>query len=241
MNKEVSADLKFLKFIFEKNKLYLFPSLVILLSIVLFFQFVFPQFRTLLSVRNQAQEANLRLNNLKNNLNILSNINEDSLDSQLKTVNLALPVNKDFSGILSAIYYASGETGAILGSFSFQVGDILESGNGGQLENISISLPITADMAKVNEFAQVISNTLPLSDVSLIKIGNQVSTVNLSFYYKPLSAIDSAVSGEVSISPLSQNDISLINELSDFKNRPSFSNVLVNANASSSAQPPSPF
>ncbi len=240
-NKEVNADIKSLKFIFERNKFYIFPVIIILFGIILFFQFVIPQFNTLLSVSKEAQVASMRLGSLKENLDLLANISENSLDSQLKIVNLALPANKDFSAILNDIYYVSGKTGVNLGSFSFQIGDLSESGDGGKLSTIDVSLPVSADIAAINNFAETISNTFPLSEVSLIKIEEGISTISLSFYYKPILSIGSITSGDTRINPISQKGLELIKRLSGFENAiSSFSNQPL-IDASQSAKTPNPF
>ena len=216
MSEKINVDLKSLKFIFDRNKFYILPVVILLSCIVLFSQFIIPQFETLLMVREEAKEASLKLETLKESLNILVNTSEDSLDSQLKILNLALPLNKDFEGILNSIYYASQKTGVKLGSFSVQIGDLSEAKNNEKFSTISISLPIDAGVAAVNSFVEIINNTVPLSEVSVIKIGDKTSTINLSFYYKPLGSSKS--SEDIRINPISKKGLSLINKLTGFDN-----------------------
>lgn len=216
MNEKINADIKSIKFIFDRNKSYILPCVVVLICIVLFFQFVIPQFIALISAREQAKEASLKLGVLKENLNVLANTNENSLDSQLKILNLALPLNKDFTGILSSIYYAAQKTGVGLGSFSLQIGDLGKEEMNDKFSTISLSLPVNSDIAGANSFAEIIGKTVPLSEVTLIKIGERASTVNLLFYYKPLGATH--IKEDVRINPISQKGLLLINKLSDFGN-----------------------
>ena len=107
MNEKINADLKSLKFILNKNKVYIFPIVVILVSIMLFSQFVIPQADALLAAREEALATSLKIETLKANLDILTNINEETLDSQLKTLSLALPLSKDFFGILNSVILLS--------------------------------------------------------------------------------------------------------------------------------------
>lgn len=215
MNEKINADLKSLKFIFDRNKPYALASIIIFACIILFFQFLIPQFNTLLTARKQAKEASLTLALLKENLNVLTNSNENSLDSQLKVLNLALPFNKDFTGILSSIYYASQKTGVSLGAFSLQIGGLSEDKNNDKFSTISLSIPVNSNIAGVNGFVENISKSLPLSEVTLVKIGETISTVNLAFYYKPLGVVNSVQS--VRVNPVSQKGLSLINELTSFQ------------------------
>ena len=121
MNEKINADLKSLKFILNKNKVYIFPIVVILVSIMLFSQFVIPQADALLAAREEALATSLKIETLKANLDILTNINEETLDSQLKTLSLALPLSKDFFGILNSVYSTVQKTGVDLGNFSFKI------------------------------------------------------------------------------------------------------------------------
>ena len=214
MNEKINEDIKSLKFIFNKNKPYIFPIAIILVSIILFWQFIIPQFGALLMARKEARETSLELEALKDNLNVLTNIDEKSLDAQLEVLNLALPLNKDFSAILNSIYNASEKAGVIPGSFSFKIGDLSRSENDDNFPVIKLSVPINSGITAVNNFVETISKTFPLSEVYLIKIGGTSSTVSLSFYYKPLGA--SNYNQDSRISPISQKALTLINQLSEF-------------------------
>jgi len=215
MNEKINADLKPLKFIFDRNKFYILPVVIILICIILLFQFIIPQFNALLKTQEEAKDASGKLETLKEDLNVLVNTSENSLDSQLKILNLALPLSKDFNGVLDSIYYVSQRTGVNLGAFSLQIGDLSEAIKNEKLSTINVSLPIDADVAAVNSFVEIISNTVPLSEVSSIKIGDKTSTINLSFYYKPLG---SSSSKDIRINPISKKGLSLINKLTGFEN-----------------------
>ena len=221
MNEKINIDLKSLKFILNKNKAYIFPIAAIFISIILFLQFVIPQFRALLEVGKEVRETSLRIKTQKANLNILTNIDEETLDSQLKILNSALPPSKDFIGMLNSIYSTAQKTGVNLGSFSFEVGDLTKSVSGDDFPVVKLSIPIVnSGVAGVNSFVEIINKAFPLSEVELIKIGGVSSVVNLSFYYKPLDA--SSYNQNVSISPISQKELMLINQLEEFENTPSF-------------------
>lgn len=219
MNEKINEDIKFFKFIFDKNKSYVFPIVIMLVSIMLFFQFVIPQVSLLLKTRKEAKESSLRLETLKENLDVLINVNEETLDSQLKILNLALPLNKDFIGILNSVYLTAQKAGVNPGSFSLKIGDISKSENDDNFPVIKLSVPINAGVTEINNFVTAISKTVPLAEAYLVKAGNISSMVSLSFYYKPLGA--SNYSWDAHISPISQKGLTLVNQLSGFESVPS--------------------
>jgi hypothetical protein len=215
MNGKINLDLKYIKFIFAKNKAYLIPIVVMLISIALFFLFVIPQFKLLLKVQNDAKESLLKLETLKKNLNVLTGIDEDTLDSQLRILNSALPLSKDFAGILNSIYVAAQKTGVSVGNFSFKIGNLSQSESNEKFPLIKLSVPVNAGVGAVNSFVGIISKTLPLSQISFIRMGDASSTVDLSFYYKPLGA--SSYSQDVVIRGISQEGLNLLNKLNEFE------------------------
>lgn len=214
MNEKINADIQSLKFIFSKNKAYIVPVVVIFISIILFFQFVIPQFNAFLVIRKDAQAASSKLAALKANLSLLVNVNDETLDLQLKTLSVALPTKKDYIGILNSIYLTSQKTGVNLGNFSLKIGDISKSDSADKLQVVSLSLPINSSIAAVSSFIDAIGSTLPLVEVNSVKAGNVSSTVNLSFYYKSLDL--SKYNQNIHVGPISQNGLIIIDKLNKF-------------------------
>lgn len=220
MNGKINADLKSLKFIFERNKSFILPSIIVMVCIIIFLQFVIPQFGILFAAQKEAKQASLKLQVLKENLNVLANLDEKSLDEQLKVLNLALPLNKDFTGILNSIYYVSQKTGVSLGNFSLQIGELAGTAKKEDFPSISLSVPVNANAIGVNSFVETLSKTVPLSQITLIKVGSITSLVKLSFYYKPLGF--SKLKEDMRVNPISQKGLEIINRLSLFENISSF-------------------
>jgi hypothetical protein len=185
---------------------------------VLFLEIIIPQFKELLAARKEAKESSIKLEVLKKNLDVLTNIDEKTLDSQLKTLSLVLPSNKDFVGILNSVYSSAQKAGVSLGGFSLAIGDpyLSKSENSNNFPVVRLSIPINADVATANNFIKIISKTAPLSEAYSIKVGNAFSTINLSFYYKPLDV--SSYSQSVRVNPISQKGLTLVDQLSKFDN-----------------------
>lgn len=237
MNEKINTDLKSLKVIIDLNKFYIVPVVVILISIALFFQFIVPQYNALIVAKEEAKKESQKLEILKKNLDVLGRIDENSLDSQLAILSLALPLNKDFAGILNSIYYVSQKTGINLGNFSIQIGDLSKSEDLDKFPTIKLSIPIEADIVAINSFIDTLNKTLPLSEVSAVKATNISSTINLAFFYKPLGSTVSDV--ENVVNPLTQEGLLLIDKLSGFENTLISSQSIPDA-SSSSQQLPNP-
>lgn len=234
MNEKINADLKSLELIYKRNKSYIVPAVIILVSIILFFQFVIPQFGALFKAREDALVVSSKLEALKANLDVLTNINDEALDSQLEILKSALPVDKDFVEMLNSVYSTAQKTGVDLGSFSFAIGDLSKSENGDNFPAVKLSVPINAGITAMNSFAEAISKTMPLSEIQSIKTGNVSSTITLSFYYKPVDT--SGYSQDVRVSPISQRGLTLINQLNQFESASSPSEPLAPIATSSAAQ-----
>jgi len=215
MKNKVNLDLVSLKFIFDRYKSYIIPVVIILVSVILFYQFVIPEFSALREAQREAKELSQELEVMKSNLNVLSNIDEDVLDSQLEILTLALPLNKDAIRILNSIYATAQKAGVSLGAFSFAIGDISKSENTIDLPVIKLSVPIEADVVGVNSFIEIINRTVPLSEISSVQIGNKSSKIELSSYYKSLA--DSSYNPKARINPVSQKELTLIDQLNGFE------------------------
>lgn len=215
MENRVNTDLQSFIIIYNRNKHYIIPFIVIFICIGLILQILIPQFKTLSEVKEEAEKASQRLTELKEDLNILSNLDEGILESQLKTTTFALPINKEFGGILNALYSAANSSGVNIGKFSFQVGDLAKSDQKDtKFPFINLTISIGNDVEAVNNFINRIGKTLPISDVSFVKIDNKISTLSLLFYYKFLPVSD--VQKDVRILPITNEKLLLFSKISDF-------------------------
>lgn len=235
MNNKVNIDADTLKFLYAKYKEFLVPIMVMIASIILLIVFVIPQFLFFLSSIDAVNEENAKLSILRNNLNTITNASDLTLDSQLEITSQALPLAKDYAGILNALAIASKTSGAYLGNFEFQVGDISKTQqNQSGFPFLKMTLNVNGDIKTVSNFINSLSETFPLSEITGATIGNGISTLNLSFYYKPVPA--NVISNNMPINPVSKEGLNLISKLSLFNN--SFVNPpLYNASPSGKTNP----
>lgn len=230
MGSHVNTDIESIKIIYDRNKHYIIPFIVIFVCIGLIVQIILPQFRTLLEVRKEAENASQKLSELKNDLDVLSSLDERILDSQLKTTSFALPISKEIGGILSALFSAANASGVRIGKFSFQVGDLAKSDQKDtKFSFIELTILIDNEIVMVNNFIDIIGKTLPISNISFVKTEKETSTLSLLFYYKLL---DPNLQKDVRILPIPNEKLQVFNKISGF-------NSALSGNVSSQLATPS--
>jgi len=215
METGLNIDLATLKFLYKRYKEFTIPAVVILVCFILLIKFIMPQFQAVFSLSREAKKDLRSLSVLKNNLNVLSRLNDSALNPQLQIVNAALPTNKDFIGIINAISFASSIAGVSVGDFALQIGDILNvPTDNNKFSSISLNLSINGSIDDINKFIEALYKTLPLSEVSSINMGNTSSSVAVSFYYKPLPPISYSDGAPINLIP--NSGLKIIDTLSNF-------------------------
>jgi len=242
MKKKVNIDSTTFWFLYRRYKEYLLPVGVILVCILLFLLVIIPQFQNFLDTQGQAKSEANKLIILKNNLNLLTNMDESQLDSQLQIVSVALPPNKDFEGILNGISVAANRAGVFLGDYEFQVGDITKpSLNAQSFPSLQLSLTINGGVSGITKFMAEIYKTVPLSEITGVKVTSTTSEITILFYYKPFPPL--GFNDSTPINSVSSQGLSTISNLSSWNNAVKISQpVLQESPASSSGEiNPNPF
>lgn len=218
----------------------LLPIGVILVCIGILFFIIVPQFKNYLSSKKELETENQKLEVLKNNYNFLLNLEDSKADTDFKTLSKALPPNKDFVGIMSAITIAASKTGVSVEDFNFSLGDLNKaSDDSSQYPSIKIDVNIGGNAKDIAKFIDELYKTAPASEVTSIKTTGNASSLITFFYYKPFPPQN--VSNESPITPLSNENKSLIENVSSW-NSSSLDTFLPDVSASESGGTnPSPF
>lgn len=215
MESKVNIDIKALKFLYERHKEFTIPGVVIFTCIIILIKFIVPQFQDIFTLSNDAKTDSRKVVVLKNNINLLSRLDDSTLDSQVKIVSLALPTNKDFIGIINSISYASSIAGVSVGDFQLNIGNLSqEPTDTSKFSSISLNLSVDGSIDDINKFIQALYATLPISEVTSINLGSTSSNVAINFYYKPLPPV--SFSESTPINTIKNTAITLINDLSNF-------------------------
>lgn len=241
-SKKFNIDFNTIIILYRHYKDYLLPVFVIIGSFFVFLLIVIPQVQQYYSTKQQLDLETQKLQVLKNNYNFLASLDESEENTQLGTLSSALPSGKDFAGVINAISASSANTGVLVGDFDFQVGD-LSSVNQGltAFPSLQITVNLTGNALSLATFMSQLYKTVPLSEVTSIKVNQTASVLTILFYYKPFSGI--TINNEAPIVPLTQKEQSLLSDILVWDSNTSISS-LISAPSSSSASPgsnPSPF
>lgn len=217
MNKKVNLDLNTILVVYKKNKDLIIPILVIAVCILIFAKVIIPQVLNFSSVQEEVRlEAN-KLTTLKNNLTFLTNLDQKTLDSQFETVSQALPPGKDFAGILNSISAVANLAGVSVGEFEFQVGDLTKPPQLGlkRFPSLEIVINIDGGVNGAEKFISELYKTVPLAEVTGVKVSGETGILTLSFYFKPYPPI--GFNDNAPIRHLSDKDQNLINTISAWR------------------------
>lgn len=213
MREKTNVDIEAIKFLYKRYKEYLVPSLVIFICILLFFIIIIPQIKDLINISKQRDTELKKLKILKNNLNILANINSSVLDSQFDVISSALPPNKDFTGIITGISGAVQRSGVSLSDFEFAVGDLTETEvTSGEFPFLNTKLNIQSSYQQSADFITELFKSFPLAEITDVSLSGSSTEISVVFYYKPMPVIE--IDNYKPIKILSKNNLDLINELS---------------------------
>lgn len=241
-SKKVSLGLDTFYTVFRNYKDNILPLAVILICIAVLFFVVVPQFQQYLNSNEQYKQEAQKLEILKNNYNFLSNLDGVKTDKDLETLFQALPSGKDFVGIMNAISAAASKTGVSIGDFDFSPGDLNKAViTTSSYPSIKIDINLGANAQSASKFIKELYKTVPLSEIVSIKTTNNVSDLEILFYYKPFPPQN--ISDETPVVPLSYRDESLIKEVYSWNNSGvnTFLPLVPTASSSAAGSNPSPF
>lgn len=233
-------------FLYKKHRDYIMPIAIIIVSLLLLVKVILPQIENL-SVRQQEVKAEKdKLDVLRNNLTTLNGISNDALDKEVSLTTSALPIEKNFAGVLNAVTISANKAGVLLGDYEFQVGDLSKDTTiGKNLPSLQLSLSVNGGVSGAIKFIAELYKSLPLSEISNIEISNSSSVIVVVFYFKPFAAGASVSS---SLPQISKNDSASLSQISTWNNGNSLELPLPvpltaskSAVASPSATPASPF
>lgn len=132
-------DTKALLFFYSKYKMIIFPAVVVLSCLILVIFVIFPQLMSLLSGRTTEGELSNKIKFLEVKAQTLQSINEQDLDIKVNTVLGALPADKDYANVMSALQSAVTKWGFTIDSFTLSGQDVKAGSSQGYLTNVEIT------------------------------------------------------------------------------------------------------
>jgi len=217
MKKSFNLDSEALKIIYKQYKGYLLPAGLVLVSLLLFFYLIIPQIAGFTDLQKQMEIENQKLAAINSNLNYLSGVDTNSLNSNFNTVNLVLPKEKDFVGIMGAVAQAAGNASVSLGDYELKVGDLAVTGtNLKGFPYLEIDLRITGDSSDLIRFMEELQKTAPISETISGGTSGSSSSLTVRFYYESLPPV--SLASDTTIKPISSDNDSLLRSLLSWGN-----------------------
>lgn len=212
-------DQSTLRILYTKYKSYLLPVGIIVVCLIIFIQFTLQQIQGLFTLQDEERLLRSRIEMLKQNKILLASLPDETLNQQVQTVSTALPSEKDFSGIITALSEAAAEAGVGLGDYSFQVGDLSDRPSVTLVGQpfIEVNLLINGGIEGVKNFTEVLAKKLPLSEIISTQLTNTDATVKVFFYYKPY--VSSQVNIDHPLQGFSKKEVDLMQTLASWKAR----------------------
>lgn len=216
-NTKINLEFTNLLILYRHYKAYFLPLGIIIACVLIVFLIIVPQFQQYLSLQEELKVQVEKLQLLKNNYNFLANLDETKTASDFNALSLALPSGKDFAGIMNAISYVSAKTGVSVGDFNFSLGNLSNIAEGvTAYPSIKIDVNLVASPQNTMKLIGELYKTVPVSEVTSIKLNGNSGTVTMLFYYKPFPP--QVIDDTAPIYVLSEQDLSLIKKISSWNN-----------------------
>jgi len=224
MKKEVWRGQNSVRFIYFRYKdspyfSWLILSIIFLVCFILIFQVIIPHAQSLFFIREEAEETRQKIDIIGKNKVFMSALNKSVVEGNRKLAIRALPVDKDFGGIINAVVIAAVKSGVSIDDFSFNLG--LVSSPSAETKNsrasdptTKLSLSLSGNINKLKSFITEISEKLPISEIESVEASNGGTYLSLSFHSKPYIA--PRVSEDEPVRSLSAENSSLFNKLSQW-------------------------
>ena len=219
-NKFGINELRFLYFRYKDSPYFLLGiiSLIVISSFILFLQLVVPQIQSWFSIRNEILRTSNRIEIINRNIAHMKAQNQTVLDNQVEMATNALPIEKDFGTVISALSDSALNAGVSMEDFSFQVGKVasvegqLNSFGQKELSIVKVIVVLTGSINNIRIFLSQVQNKLPLSEVTEVH-GDIISTIaTIQFYQKKFPEI--VFKDDVPIRSFSSKQLSLLDKLS---------------------------
>lgn len=191
-NAKVTVNQMVFRNLYFRYRDFVTPLATILVCLLLFWFVVIPQMQSWLQMRDNLATDSQDLQVMHQNLSLLTSLDDAKLNQMLTVTTTALPAEKDFAGIISSIQNAAALSGANLGDYSFQLGDLSGLDQNGKPSQTPLQLNVVlkGSVSDAQRFALQLKKQLPLSDtISIAVSSNQSITVTVVFYYASIPKI----------------------------------------------------
>lgn len=189
---------------------------VVLVSLLLIWLVILPQLNRWFSIQNEIRETEARITAIRNNTVFLNNLNNSALDKNLQIVSSAIPFEKDYAGILSAITTAAVFSGVSVSDYSFQIGQLTQLRTAKEgYSPLQLTLRVDGDIPSVKRFIEEMQQRLPLTEFREWQAEPSSSSLTVVFFHKDFPKI--VLEDAKPLAPLSSSQLRLVNTLSSWR------------------------
>jgi len=159
-------------------------------SIGLFLIFILPGILNFPSKMNDRNMEIEKLNQIKQAKSVLEATNKNQLEEDTDLATRALPSDRNFELILGAISEAATRSNAIIVGYKFSASSNSVEVVQGQFPGLIFEIEMAGGVDQAAGFSDQLSIAFPVSEVQEITYERGVSTVIVSFYYKPFTEVN---------------------------------------------------
>lgn len=207
MNLEISITI--IRLFYLRHKEYIVPFFVIVVSMAILAIVIPFQIKSILLNRENSKEMRKKITILRENIGILSQINNSTLDNNLSVASEALPSENDFETVFQAISNAAASSGVSVDDYGLD--------GEGTLSQLPLNLSIRGDgLNGATQFVSNLQKRFPLSEVNSLNLSKDGGTISVVFFFKEFPKVTGNTS--FALKKLSKEQISTLNSLFDLRN-----------------------
>jgi len=190
MKLKLDLNEKNIKEQFEENKQLLISLAIFGVSTLLFLIFILPNLLSFPGKWSERSVETEKLNQIKKAKMVLENAKVETLDSELETVNNALPSDKNFELILNAISQAAVKSNVVIKGYKFKGGPQPDQGVHGVSQALVFEISVEGGLPEAAKFIEELNRVFPISEAKKIEYSSEVSKVSAAFYFKPFTQVN---------------------------------------------------
>jgi len=218
---EVSKQKTQLKLYLKRKKQMLVILAILSACVLLILVVIIPQFEAFALSRRQVLAKAEEVKILKKSYSVLNSRTDELLNSQLTTVEKALPSNKNIISVFGSISDIALKLGIEIEGFTIKVGGLYSkdpkkeppeqlSVLGVPFLRVILNLSVQ-NMDDLTEYINNLYESRPLAEVKILNTSANQATLEVNFYYKPYNL--QALTGEDVITPLTMQEEQTLNQI----------------------------
>ncbi len=219
--------MKELNKIYRKRKQQILPLVIGLATFFVIFRVILPQWSDILDAQSLVTTKGSTVSAKEQSVQVLNSISEDKVNNDYDLITTALPVQKDVVLIFTELNDVASKTNVKLGGFTLKVGDVYsQSKVSGSKTSGAIGFPSLKIMVNVagqsdnlRKFADELYKSVPLVEIGNIDIGSNNASLDVSFYYKPVTTRPQTAD-TTALKDLSSADNAQLDKLRSWKEAP---------------------